>query len=152
MLSRICVPGMWGWKSRRFITLFQRLLRCYFRKRSSVGHKALEKCPLSPFLCAVLGRMPVEIPVHNKVRYTSFSMFLNFPSSEKQLEWQPRLIQTQLEETEDARTGSWCKKEFRTLMQMRATENIRLMACWDGVLLIRRNIWKLTPSPEDNNA
>lgn len=31
--------------------MFQKLLRCYFRKRSSLGHKALGKCPLSPFLC-----------------------------------------------------------------------------------------------------
>lgn len=48
-----------------------------------------------------------------------------------------------------ARTGPWCKQEFRTLMQMGVTENIRLIACWvirDGVALIRSNSWKPTPT------
>lgn len=152
MLSRTCVPGIWGCKSRRFITLFQKLLRCYFRKRSSLGRKVLGKCPLSLFLGGN-GRENAS----GKFLCIMRSDILVFPSflttQAVKSNWSDSQGWSRHSSRKHyARTGPWCKQEFRTLMQMGVTENIRLMACWDGVVLIRRNIWKLTPSPEHNNA
>lgn len=97
------------------------------------------------------GECQWKIPVHNEVRYTSFPSFLTTQAVKSN--WSDSQGWSRCSSRKHyARTGPWCKQEFRTLMQMGVLENIRLIAYWDRVVLIRRNIWKLTSSAEHNNA